>query len=157
MKLMDSSIPFAEAKDLIVDVPVDPRGTTDVYIDDTIGLTVDIPGTDNAKRLERAILLAIHVAAREKHPDEPIPREEMAALAKLIAEAGLEEAKTILGWIFDFRRLLMSLPENKFVAWSTEINEMIKEKKTTASALERNIGRLVHLSLVLPAPFPQQT
>ena len=30
--------PFAEGKDLIVDVPIDPRGTSDVYIDGTISL-----------------------------------------------------------------------------------------------------------------------
>ena len=28
-------VPFAEGKDLIVDIQVDPRGTSDVYIDDT--------------------------------------------------------------------------------------------------------------------------
>jgi hypothetical protein len=34
--------------DLIVDLPVDPQGMLDVYINDTIGLTVDLPDTDNA-------------------------------------------------------------------------------------------------------------
>ena len=33
-------ITFAEGKDLIIDVPVDARGTSDVYIDNTIALTV---------------------------------------------------------------------------------------------------------------------
>ena len=35
-KILDESIPFAEGKDLIVDVPVDARGVEDVYIDNTI-------------------------------------------------------------------------------------------------------------------------
>ena len=122
----------------------------DVYIDDTIGLTVDLPGSDNVTRLERATLLAIHVVARQKHLSEPIPREEMAALAKLLAEAGAEEEKTILGWNFDFRQLLVLLPKNKFIAWSEAITKIMDEGKATAKDLERNIGRLVHLGMVLP-------
>ena len=64
--VLDDSIPFGEGRELIVDVPVDPRGTADVYIDDTIGLTVDLPKSSNCERLEAAILLAIHTAARPK-------------------------------------------------------------------------------------------
>ena len=101
-------------------------------------------------RLERAILLAIYTAAHPKHSSEPIPREEMAALAKLLAEAGLEEIKTILGWDFDFRRMLISLPENKFTAWSEAIQSILDNGQVTAKELEKNIGRLVHLGLVLP-------
>ena len=74
----------------------------------------------------------------------------MAALAKLIAEAGLEETKTILGWEFDFRRMLVSLPENKFTAWSEAISSILEKGVATAKELEKNIGRLVHLGLVLP-------
>ena len=56
------------------------------------------------------------MAAHPKHSNEPITREEMAALAKLLAKAGIEEIKVILGWRFNFRRMLVSLPENKSVA-----------------------------------------
>ena len=75
---LDDSIPFAEGKDLIIYVPVDATGTADVYIDDTIDLTVDIEDSNNVQRIKQATLLAIHCAAREKHNDEPIPKEEMA-------------------------------------------------------------------------------
>ena len=81
---------------------------------------------NNSKILKKAALLAIHAVARPKHKDEPIPREEMAALAKLIAEAGLEETKVILGWFLDFRRLLISLPSNKFTAWTKSISDILK-------------------------------
>ena len=50
----------------MVDVPVNPRGIADVYIDDTVALTVDLEGSDNVARLEQSTLLAIHCAAREK-------------------------------------------------------------------------------------------
>jgi hypothetical protein len=52
MELLDTSIPFAEGADLIVDIPVDPRGTGVVYIDDLIQATVIIDGTDNVIRCE---------------------------------------------------------------------------------------------------------
>jgi hypothetical protein len=42
---LDDDVPFGIGQELIVDVPVDPRGYADVYIDDTTGLTVNQPGT----------------------------------------------------------------------------------------------------------------
>ena len=61
---LDNSIPFVEGKDLIIDVPVDARGTAYVYIDDTIALTVDVEDSNNAQQLDQATLLAIYCAAR---------------------------------------------------------------------------------------------
>jgi len=148
---LDDSAPFGAGRDLIVDVPVDPRGTADIYIDDIIGLSVDVEGSNNDLRLARAILLAIHVAARPKTQAEPIPRETMAALAKLIAEARPEEKKIILGWAFDFRRLIAALPVNKFVAWSKAISCILQRGASTAKELETNIGRLGHLGRIIPA------
>jgi hypothetical protein len=43
--------------------------------------------------MERAPLLAIHMAARPVDHHEPIPHNEMAAKAKLSAEGALEEQK----------------------------------------------------------------
>jgi hypothetical protein len=48
-----------------------------IYIDDMIPLTVDIPGTDNLAICAAAGLLAIQ--AKSKHINEPSPREEMEA------------------------------------------------------------------------------
>ena len=65
-KLWDESFRLVY-RELIVDVPVDPRVMVDVCIDGTIAF----------------------------HESEPIPREEMTALAKLQEEAGLEESNMI--------------------------------------------------------------
>ncbi len=59
-----------------------------------------------------SLLLAIHAAACPNQ-DDPIPQEAMEALNKLFAEVGPGEIKIILGWIFDFRRMLVQLPEKK--------------------------------------------
>ena len=149
-EILSDDIPFAQVDDLIVDVPFNDRGFVDDYIDDLIGLTVDIPGSNNADRLERAPLLAIHTLARPLHPNEPIPRHDMAALNKLRAEAKLEETKIILGWFFDFRRMTVALPTNKYVAWSDALRSIITAGSTTASEMETNLGRLGHLGMVIP-------
>ena len=74
----------------------------------------------------------------------------MAATSKLIAEAGLSEVKMILGWRWDFRRLIISLPDNKYAAWTTQIEQILHEKSVMTTKLETTIGRLTHLSLVVP-------
>ena len=62
-QFLSDDVPFATGRDLIIDIPVDPRGYIDVNIDDTTGLTVDLTGTNNADRLEASIPLAIETAA----------------------------------------------------------------------------------------------
>jgi hypothetical protein len=150
MTLMDDDIPFAEGAEQIVDIPIDPRGTGDIYIDDFIETTIVIEGTDNVIRCERATLLAIDVSARPKHISEPIPREDFEARNKLSAEAGLEERKTVLGWLIDTRRLLLSLPNNKFVAWTEIISSVLTRGTTTAKEMESIIGRLGHIGMAVP-------
>ena len=59
--ILGDDIPFGIGRDLIVDIPIDPRGTVDLYIDDICGLTVYI--NDNPTRLKRAPLLALGSAA----------------------------------------------------------------------------------------------
>mmetsp|Transcript_24276 Transcript_24276/g.35973 ORF Transcript_24276/g.35973 Transcript_24276/m.35973 type:complete len:268 (+) Transcript_24276:414-1217(+) len=149
-KTLDDDVPSEEGRDLIVDVPIEPKGFVDIYIGDMIELTVDLK-KNNDTRLERSILLAIHVAARPMQNGEPILREEMAAISKLTAEAGLEEMKMILGWLVNFRSLQISLPDNKFVLWTESITENLRKMKSTAKELEQNIGRLVHLGMTIPA------
>ena len=53
-ELLDDSIPFAEGLELIVDIEVDLRGTTNAYIDDFVSMTVDEEGTDNLLQCDRA-------------------------------------------------------------------------------------------------------
>ena len=77
-------------------------------------------------------------------------REEMEAVNKLIAEATPEESKMILGWLMDFRKLIISLPANKHLAWSKSIQEILVRGSAKAKELETIIGRLGHLGAVIP-------
>jgi hypothetical protein len=147
--LMDNSIPFAEGAEQIINIPVDPQGTGDVYIDDLVQAALIIDRTDNAIRCKGATLLAIDACARSKHPNKPIPHEEMDARNKLEAEAGLEEHKTILGWLVDTCCLLLSLPNNKFVTWTAIIEKVLEQGTTMAKKMESIIGRLGHLGMAI--------
>jgi hypothetical protein len=100
--------------------------------------------------LEAAIPLAIEVAARPNNVNKPIPRKKMVAEDKLKAEGGLSETKTILGWLFNFCTLTVSLPEHKYIAWSNDLKQMIRSQRTTKKQLESTIGRLRHIGYIIP-------
>ena len=149
-EFLNDETPIAEARELAFEIPIDDKGHIEVFIDDLFAANVDLPGTDNIRRLKRAPLLAIDAIARPLLEKEPIPRHEMAARNKFLAEAGGEEVKIVLGWKINFRSLKMYLPENKFVAWSGDFQHMIDSKKVESKKLESCIGRMVHISQVLP-------
>ena len=84
---------------------------------------------------EAAIPLAIEVASWPDNVNEPIPRKTVVAKDKLLAEGGLSETKVILGWLFNFQTLTVSLPDHKFIAWIAAIQKMITPKRTTLKDL----------------------
>jgi hypothetical protein len=88
--------------------------------------------------------------SRPLDDNEPIPRETIEARNKLESKALLEETKTILSWLINLKRLLIILPDNEFITWTTAIETMIKDSTTTAKMLETNIGQLVHLGMAIP-------
>jgi hypothetical protein len=144
-------IPFTDGKALAVNIDINDRGTHDVYIDDVIGLAIDLPETNNIQQIEHAHLLAIHACCRPVHNFEPIPRHSMVSEKKLRAEAALAELQRILGWDWDLRcHIIISLPINKFVAWTKIINDTIASGYVNAKEFESTIGRLNHLALVVP-------
>jgi hypothetical protein len=149
-KNLDDNLPLGQACKLIIDVPMDPRGKIDVYIDDTTGLTVDVPGTDNAACMEAAIPLAIEVAAQPNDPNEPIPCKPMIAINKLTAEGSLSETKMILGWLFNIRTFIVSLLDHKFIAWTAAIQKMVTSKHTTSKDLETTIRQMGHMGFIIP-------
>lgn len=121
---LPDSMPFADVMPTIVSVEYNDWGQADVYIDDTCTVCVDLK--DNALCCSNVVPLAIHLVGRPIAPDEPLPREALTALNKLLAKAGLEETKILLGWLLDTRRLVISLPEHKFLAWKKDLIEMLK-------------------------------
>lgn len=91
--------------------PVDCCYKADVYIDDTPTLSLDT--TKTLAKARAANLFSIHIVERPLATIEPIPREEMACIKKLLAEGALSEIKITLGWEIDTRRLLIRLTNEK--------------------------------------------
>ena len=67
-KVVPDDVPFGIGRNLIVDIPIDPRGIIDLYIDDFLGLTINLEDTDNATCLKRAPLLRLTAEYPEKLP-----------------------------------------------------------------------------------------
>ena len=44
----------------------------------------------------------------------------------------------------------MSLPDNKYIAWRADIENMLTSNSAKAKQLETLIGRLGHLGMVIP-------
>jgi hypothetical protein len=101
-------IKFHPAQQLADHLPTNDIGKVDIYIDDSIGIALDID--DNPRRVSYAIPLVIHSIARAEDPLDPIPRKDIISLKKLLAEGHMEETKCILGWIINTRSLSISLP-----------------------------------------------
>ena len=147
---LPDDVPFGKACKLIVDDLIDHGGSIDCYIDDAPGLTVNTPGTKNASCFKAATPLATKVAAQPNNANKPIPHKAMVAKDTLIAENGLSETQVILGWLFNFRTLTISLPGPTFIAWMAAIQKMITLKCTTSKDLNITIGQMGHVGFVIP-------
>jgi len=144
----EAEVPIAPGLPMIVNPPLAPYAKSDVYLDDDVTITTASP--ENAKRARAGVLLAMHVAGRPNLVEgEPIPRQELPSLPKLAAEGRLEEVKVILGWTIDTRRLLIKLPQHKYIAWEESIAQILRDGFTTHKALQTLVGRLTHLSLIM--------
>ena len=66
-------------------------------------------------KLQQKVIQAIADNAMQS---EKIPRDNIIAKDKMIAEGSAEERKICLGWMLDTRRLLVSLPNHKTIAWT---------------------------------------
>jgi hypothetical protein len=96
-EILSNYIPFGIGRDLIIDIPIDTRRTVDIYIDDFIGLTVNVKNSDNMAQLKQAPLLGLAAISHKISPLEPLPCNNMHTRAKLKAKTGLTETKVILG------------------------------------------------------------
>ena len=140
-------VPFATAEPLSVPLPHDDAPKAEVYIDDLFNsyLLRDI---DRGSAILPFILFLL---GRPTCPDDPIERDDVLSISKFLAEATPSEVKTILGWVVDTRRMLLSLPAHKVKGWITSIQHMIDNPtKVSHKSLETLIGRLNHCGYLIP-------
>ena len=141
------SAPFEQALPLAVSFPSSDNPKADIYIDDITTVTVETE--KNVRVAEKAVLLALHTVARQLNANDAIPRSHMVSLSKLAAEAELEETKILLGWQLNTRKLSVSLPSDKFKAWTRILERICVSKESTFDELDSTIGRLTHVSVVV--------
>ena len=121
IKREDSSIPFGAANNLAVDVPF-RMCAAEGYVDDLITAVLDF--FQPRERARHAVPLALDVMYRPKNPDDPIERDEILSLRKLLAEGGLEERKIVLGWLIDTRKFRIYIPDDKATRWIMDLRDI---------------------------------
>ena len=136
------------------DVKLDPsrKGGADGYIDD--GATAVLASPTNWSMVERAreaVAMAICLIFRPLAEGlEPIQRPDPASIRKMMAEGGLAEVITYLGWLIDTRRFIIALPLDKWTAWSAQIRDIKSKGAVSHHELSSLIGRLNHACFVIP-------
>ena len=145
---LDDSIGLGVARPMAVSIPTTAKGKGDVFIDDVI--KVFLARKENIERHTQSALLAIHVSMRPMSDQEPVPRKQPFSEEKAEAESVPKEEQIVLGWEIDTRRLVLRLPKQKFIAYSTDLSNFLKKGSISKTDLESLIGRLVHVSYVIP-------
>ena len=143
---MNNNISFAEASELSVDIPVEDTGKFYVYIDDFIGITVDMG--NNKSRLEVAPCTVIHAVSNNLSSENHIPRDNMIEIYKCITEGAIVEERICIGWISNTRELLVKLPEHKCKAWITALITFIKRISVNHNDLKSLIGKLENMIII---------
>jgi hypothetical protein len=140
-------IPYATAHPLSVPLPVDDDPKSEVYIDDLFNCYLQ----RHLLRGREILPFVLELLGRPPDADDPIERDDVLSISKFLAEATPSEVKTILGWVVDTRRLLLSLPPNKVLAWSASIQAMLDDpRKVSYEDLDTLIGRLNHCGFLIP-------
>ena len=152
-KRIEDGTPIAPGKRMAVQIPIPksgPIGRVDGFIDDLINVFLD--NDLNCRIQPHVVPLAMHVTSRPHAGDaqEPITRRPILSIPKLNAEGSPAEVQIVLGWKLNTRELTVSLPDDKFRAWTEDISRLEAEGTCQFQDLEQLVGRLNHASFVVP-------
>jgi hypothetical protein len=129
-------------------VPMTATSWVDSFIDDLILVFLDTP--ENCLRCPHAVPLAIHVTSRPHAGSaEPIRRRPLLSPEKLQAKGLPVEVQNVLGWAIDTRRLLIILPDDKFIAGTRDTSSILLSNRFSAGELELLIGHFNHVSFLI--------
>jgi hypothetical protein len=146
----NQAVPVAQARPMALHIPTTATSRVDSFIDDLINVFLDTES--NLARQPHTVPLAMFVTSRSPSgtTQEPIARPPILSIPKLLAEGSPAERQIVLGWMLDARRLLMSLPEEKYKAWIDSIDNIIANAKCTRGDLETLVGQLNHAAHIIP-------
>ena len=148
-KILPPDTPMALAHDMAV-LPPPTSGRVDVFIDDLINVFLDTVA--NRAKQPHVVPLAAYITNRPHAGDanEPIPRRPILSIPKLIAEGTPAEIQIVLGWLINTRRLTVALPDDKFLAWKSDVQHIITERRVRHDALDSLLGRFNHAAMIMP-------
>ena len=135
---MPKEIPYANARSLSVPLTQELCAKADVFVNEIMSITVNIG--DNLTRLVTAPYTVIHAMVHAADGDTHLLHQDLISAEKNKAEGAPEELKICLGWTFNTRSLLISLPKHKIDAWDEQIRQIIKAKSVKYKLLESVIG-----------------
>ena len=150
---LEDDVPFGIAEE--ADVSLDESCTcgVDGYIDDGITVALNTPETKGLiARAAQAVTMALFLIFRPLAKTiEAIVRPDILSVRKMLAEGGLHELVIFLGWSINTRRLTVALPEDKYLAYSSQIEDCINDKRSIpGKKLKTLVGRLNHVCFVIP-------
>jgi hypothetical protein len=152
-KLADESVEFTPARELLNEWEMSDHGVTEAYIDDIFNVFPFL-SEDHLDRGRNASLLAIDTLGRPTHVDDPLPRDPLVAIKKLMAEGTPSELMIVLGWQIDTRRLIIQLPEEKATTWISDLDSLIDDAdkgfEIGMKRLESIQGRNIHIAAIVP-------
>lgn len=134
LDLLDEDTLYAKAQPMDVNVPTTSLGRGDYYFDNIIKVYLGL--RDVIRKDAASAPLAFHVSVRPLASTEPVPRKGTLSLPKLKAEGNPSEMMMVLGWWLDTRRLLLRLLDDKFTAYSQEVDEILNQGKINGKDLE---------------------
>ena len=140
----DDKEPFAQAKDMSVELPDEDEGKADCFIDDICSIVVDIG--ENVERLRKAPITVMEAVSLNSDNSGYLVRDNLVAEDKMIAEGAPAEKKICLGWELDTRKLLVCLPDHKYIAWRSQIDESLKRTTVSNDTLMSILGRLENIA-----------
>ena len=145
---LPSDIPFAQAKELSVNISDGDICKSDVFIDDIITVGVDIK--DYLCRIMAAPSTIMHSFTHRAEGQTYLPRQDFIADDKNAAEGGPEEKKIVLGWQLNTRTLTVHLPAHKFKGWSDQVKSIQSRKSVNSKDLKSALGRLENIAIMIP-------
>jgi hypothetical protein len=147
----DTDKPFGIARELSINIQA-KEISFDCYIDDMIVVCLMVK--DNVQRALNAIPLILDSLFRPIMSEEPVERNPILSVDKLLAEGRLEEMKKTLGWIIDTRSLILYHPSVNSKLLVLEIDSMLslfkKKIPIDRKKLECLIGKLNNIAFLMP-------
>jgi hypothetical protein len=152
-RLEEASTPFAQARAMLVDPQLSEGGAADVFIDDIFNV-FPLLSNNHWKRGRNAALLAIDSMGRPTRDDDPLPRDPLVAIKKVLAEGSPSEILTVLGWQINTRRMIIQIPTEKAKTWERDLRAVVETNKAiSAKTLETIQGRNVHVASIIPGAY----